>query len=209
MNKKILSLTTTLLLVLLFASCGMRRCPTTFDEGVVINGIRWATRNVDAPGTFAESPESPGMFFQWNRRQGWNTTDENVEGWDNSIPTGTKWYAKNDPCPRGWRVPNIEELNELRDTHEWVTRNGVSGRVFGTYPYQIFLPAVSSRHSNCGTLAVTYYLWGNYWYRDALSEYWTTPQRDELAHSFYFSSRRVISGTDNRANGFNIRCVAK
>ena len=26
------------------------------EKGVVINGVTWATRNVDAPGTFAASP---------------------------------------------------------------------------------------------------------------------------------------------------------
>ena len=36
--------------------------PNQTDAGVVIDGIRWATRNVDAPGTFAENPEDAGMF---------------------------------------------------------------------------------------------------------------------------------------------------
>jgi len=36
--------------------------PNQIDEGVVINGIRWATRNVDAPGTFVDNPEDAGMF---------------------------------------------------------------------------------------------------------------------------------------------------
>ena len=37
--------------------------PNQTDRGVVINGIRWATRNVDMPGTFADSRICPGMFF--------------------------------------------------------------------------------------------------------------------------------------------------
>ena len=35
-------------------------------EGVVIDGIRWATRNVDTPGTFANAPSEAGMFYQFN-----------------------------------------------------------------------------------------------------------------------------------------------
>ena len=31
-------------------------------NGVEINGLMWATRNVDKPGTFAENPEDFGMF---------------------------------------------------------------------------------------------------------------------------------------------------
>ncbi|MDR1743351.1 MAG: Ig-like domain-containing protein, partial [Dysgonamonadaceae bacterium] len=30
------------------------------DDGVILNGITWATRNVDAPEKFAATPESPG-----------------------------------------------------------------------------------------------------------------------------------------------------
>jgi len=36
------------------------------DAGVIINGIKWATRNVDMPGTFAANPEDAGMFYQWD-----------------------------------------------------------------------------------------------------------------------------------------------
>ena len=39
-------------------------------DGVVINGVRWATRNVDKPGTFAANPEDAGMLYQWNRKVG-------------------------------------------------------------------------------------------------------------------------------------------
>jgi hypothetical protein len=36
---------------------------STNDQGVIINGIKWATRSVDAPSAFATTPESVGMFF--------------------------------------------------------------------------------------------------------------------------------------------------
>ncbi|MDR1809513.1 MAG: hypothetical protein LBR34_03800, partial [Prevotella sp.] len=67
---------------------------TTTDPGVVINGVRWATRNVDAPGTFAATPESAGMFYQWNRSLGWSSSNPLVNSnggttWDNSAPSGT------------------------------------------------------------------------------------------------------------------------
>jgi len=35
---------------------------------VVIGGVRWATCNVDAPGTFASSPEKIGMLYQWGKK---------------------------------------------------------------------------------------------------------------------------------------------
>ena len=50
------------LVMSLFPFYGIAENSATQDEGIVINGVRWATRNVDAFGTFAERPESPGMF---------------------------------------------------------------------------------------------------------------------------------------------------
>ena len=48
------------------------------DPGVLINGVRWATRNVDAPGTFTTAPENAGMLYQWNRRVGWSNSEPMV-----------------------------------------------------------------------------------------------------------------------------------
>jgi hypothetical protein len=147
MTKKLLIILP--LIALLFTSCGTRSGNATqaenissCDDGVVINGIRWATRNVDAPGTFVQNPEDAGMIFQWGRRKGWNLADEEKEGWHNYNSEDTEWYAENDPCPQGWRVPTIEDFNYLQDANsEWITQNGVTGRLFGTAPNQIFLPA--------------------------------------------------------------------
>ncbi len=46
------------------------------DEGVVIDGIRWATRNIAAPGTFAVNPEDAGMLYQWDTIVGWSATNQ-------------------------------------------------------------------------------------------------------------------------------------
>ena len=177
----------------------------TFDEGVVINGVRWATRNVDAPGTFAPYPESPGMFFQWNRKKGWNATDEHVENWDNSIPEGTKWYAENDPCPEGWRVPTGEELCLLYDYSEWTIKNGVNGRIFGTASNQIFLPATNARRTVNGNLVRDDMGidWGNYWGSTS-----GTPRVS--GHSMWFNIGDINPcASADRASGLSIRCVAK
>ena len=120
------------------------------EAGVEIDGVTWATRNVDAPGTFAATPESAGMFYQWNRKVGWSATDPlvNSDGstvWDYSTPTGDTWAAANDPCPAGWRVPTIEELQGLLNSGwEW-TGTPVSGIIFGAGGNTIFVPIVSAR----------------------------------------------------------------
>ena len=176
-------------------------------DGVIINGIRWATRNVDAPGTFAESPESSGMLFQWNRRVGWSSTNPivNSDGetvWDDSMPTGTKWYAENDPCPEGWRVPTSEELFSLtRASSSDFTYNDVRGRVFGTAPYQIFLPFVGTRGWQYGCLPIpeVHGIGGNYW--SSSSQQYSGARSLRLLFALMDNSHRVA--------GLSIRCVAK
>ena len=179
----------------------------TYDAGVVINGIRWATRNVDTPGTFAPTPESAGMFFQWNRRKGWNSVDEEVEGWGNFDHTGTKWYAKNDPCPEGWRVPTYKELRSLQNAgSERSCLNGVHGCFLGTAPNQIFLPATAFRSGDGGILFND--LCGTYWSgtRDSSDTAWfLTFACDFLPLDFGCD---VNITADWWKHAFSIRCVA-
>ena len=79
-------------------------------SGVDINGVIWATCNVNTPKTFTSSPSEYGMFYQWNRPVGWSSSNplENHDGgteWDNNIPSGDTWEISNNVCPSGWRLP--------------------------------------------------------------------------------------------------------
>jgi len=130
-------------------------CKIIVTLGVVINGVTWATRNVDAPGTFAASPESSGMFYQWNRKTAWAATGS-VSGWDATIPEGTLWKKDNDPSPNGWRVPTYGELQSLFDekyvTSQWTNQNGVKGRKFTDKATgnSLFFPAAGYRDGSNG-----------------------------------------------------------
>ena len=178
--------------------------PDTTDEGVVINGIRWATRNVSLPGTFAPYPEIFGMYYQWNRRIGWSSHTNplfNSQGgtiWDSTTPIGTEWEAANDPCPAGWRVPTQAELQSLNNAgSEWITQNRVNGRLFGTAPNQIFLPAAGFRHSNGAPSSSG----GNYWSS-------TRNGPLNVVSLNFLSGMSTINLNSNRVSGFSIRCVA-
>ena len=174
--------------------------PLFTDAGVVIDGVRWATRNADMLRGFTVNPEDAGRFFQWNRQQCWNAEGRSVNGWDSSIPEGTEWYAENDPCPEGWRVPTYEELQSLKNVpNEWISKNGAYGRLFGTYPYQIFLPVAGSRNSRNSELAL-----------ETFGYYWSSTQYDETrAMSLWVLSGGVFTAEFNRASGYLVRCVAK
>ena len=169
-------------------------------NGVVINDLRWATRNLAAPGEFAESTTALGMLYQWNRPTAWETTG-GVPGWDSSVPTGTVWTAANDPCPDGWRVPTREELQSLEAAGgAWATYNDVNGRIFGTAPYQIFLPAAGWRYRPTGALGGA----------DAGGVYWSSTQQSvNNAFTLSFSGNEIRESSSDRGSGFSIRCIAE
>ena len=125
MNKKIVTTAIiSIMAISFFASCNARRQTVqdpTYDVGVVINGVRWATRNVSTLGTFARNPESAGGLFSGLRVQ--------------------------NACPHGWRLPTREEFESLRYAGvERTSKNGVIGHTFGTAPNQVFLPATGYRN---------------------------------------------------------------
>jgi len=168
--------------------------PSPQAEGVVINGVRWATRNVGtAPHTFAESPESYGGYYQWNR--GATAFTENWNGNNTSV-----WGKANDPCPAGWRLPTSNELQSLKNAgNAWTTRNGVNGYLFGSGSNTLFLPAAGRRSSSGGSL-------GNV---GTLGYYWSSAVSGTNASSLYFFSSYSNVYTLNRAYGFSVRCVAE
>ena len=90
-------------IVMVFTVISITAQTKTTDTGVVINGVKWATRNVDIPGTFAANPEDAGMFYQWNRKIGWTCGEPMINSnggtmWDNSdtefLPAAGSCYYK-------------------------------------------------------------------------------------------------------------------
>jgi uncharacterized protein (TIGR02145 family) len=179
------------------------------EVGVKINGVIWATRNVDKPGTFAAKPEDAGMFYQWNRKIGWSSSDplKNHEGgtvWDNSIPEGESWEKANDPCPPGWRIPTHEEQrNIVNSGSEPAILNGVNGRYFGSGNQKLFFPASGLRYCSDGSLGVV----GNF------GHYWSSTlfQGDEykFAHFMFLAWNEYADthGVTHLNEGFSVRCV--
>jgi len=185
-------------------------------QGIVINSVRWATHNVDMPGTFAENPESPGMFYQWNRKIGWSASDPHVNSdsgteWNWHGATSIEWEKANDPCPRGWRVPTRTELQTLGNTDnvtsERTTINSVNGRTFVDINTSniLFLPAVGQRNEWSGALVMAG-THGNYW-----SSTFSTFSNATFAWLLHFNSTGVNTGNAEslRAFGFSVRCVAE
>jgi uncharacterized protein (TIGR02145 family) len=166
------------------------------DKGVIINGVKWATRNVDAPGKFAPTPESYGKLYRWNDKRAWDLYDTT---WDFSTPAGTSWEKENNPCPQGWRVPTQTELQKLLDAgNTWTMQNDVNGRLFGTAPNQIFLPATG--YSIFGTFISTD-MHGYF--------YWSSTQYYSNAICLYFYSGDAHMNSHLRTTRLSVRCVAE
>ena len=208
MKKTLLkSLQVLVILSLFFAvGCKKEKDEKQKDVGVEINGVIWATRNVDKPGTFVAKPENAGMLYQWNRKVGWSSTEPlvNHEGgstWNPDTPTGDSWEKTNDPCPSGWRVPTLEEQQSLVAANkEWTTLNGVTGRYFGSDKNLVFFPAVGYCGGDDGLL----YNVGDY------GLYWSsTPSQGNstFAYGMNFHSENTYSGNNYRRSGFSVRCV--
>ena len=171
------TIATCLAVITIFLSCKKDdkepNTSLTYDEGIVINGVKWATRNVDKPGTFAVTSENAGMFYQWNRKTAWPATDK-ISGWNSSTPTSSAWERDNDPSPSGWRIPTFTELQKLCDTDnvtfEWIDKDGFIGGKFTdkSTGNSLFLSAAGCRLADDGTL----YDAGSYGY------YWSSTAYD-------------------------------
>ena len=198
MNKKNLTILLVTLVIVTLASCEREETITIPDDvvnGITINGIRWATRNVGSPGEFASAPHSMGNHFQWNRK-----TADWVQNWNGN--NATEWERENDPCPPGWRVPTETELRSLESaSYRWIDVNGVYGRLFGTPPNLLFLPATGWRNQNNGVLGDgSVGLDGRYWS--------STVPAEINAVTLSFNIGSSIVDTNSRAFGFSVRCVA-
>ncbi len=80
------------------------------ENEVLVNGNVWSMVNVDAPGTFCQSPDEIGKLYQFNRNKPWDFVD-NPEGWSSAYTNdGVDWQSENDPSPEGWRVPTAQEM---------------------------------------------------------------------------------------------------
>jgi uncharacterized protein (TIGR02145 family) len=197
---------------LLLSLCTTAVFLSSFDksstpESVIINGVRWATCNVDQPGTFAASPEAPGMLYRWNDKNAWPATGK--VGMRKLANTPT---LSGDPSPAGYRVPTLDEIKSLLDeskvTNKWTTVNGVNGFKFTDKATgaSIFLPAV-------GYLLTS----GGIRYDGTHGYYWSSKSASvfRLAHYFGLAHYLGFSGSDADWNlfpqkcGFSVRPVAE
>ena len=187
----------------------VNKCP---PDAVQINCVCWATRNVDAPYTFAANPTDAGMLYQWDYSIGWSSTNPMTSfpagnTWGGTNSSSISWTSGTDPSPVGFRVPDTTQMNKLLDTSavtiEWVTLpDGVKGCYFTDKinKNSIFLPAAGYRNYLGGTLdnvGLTGYYWSS------------TPLSANAAYNLLFKSDTAYLYNGYKRFGFFIRPVAE
>ena len=125
----------------------------SLEDGVIINGVKWATRNLDTPRTFAEKIESSGKFYKWNSTQCFSQEEKitntslsrNFNHWNDQSQNNC-----HDPSPKGWKIPTTNEfeslLEESKVKREWISINGTEGIRFTDKQTEntIFIPAAGA-----------------------------------------------------------------
>jgi len=180
--------------------------------GVLINGVRWATCNVAAPGTFATNSEDAGMLYKWNSKVGLPATGT-ISGWISAWNGGytnpsssDTWISVNDPSPAGYRVPTRDEIQTLVDANKvtgtWTSQNSVYGKKFTdkNTGNSIFLPASGIRSYTDGSLG----------YIGTYGDYWSSTA-DDIYNAYYLfsSSSDAYWNYQYRANALPIRPVVE
>ena len=171
------------------------------------SGTKWATCNVGA-----ETPEAYGDYFAWGETKpkekytwetyklckGSDTTFTKycfsyrygicgADGYTDSLTTleviddaaAANWGE-------GWRMPSIEEFQELYDncTCEWTTQDSVSGRKFtAANGNSIFLPAAGFKSYSFDT--------------DSKGHYWSLSLHDGFPYAAYGIKFNPADSTDN------------
>ena len=112
--------------------------------------------------------------------------------------------AEYDPCPDGWRIPTIAELNNLSKNHSsWTLENNQCGYWFsGETSYtetinRVFLPAAGYR--SCAE--------DRSYKRGDCGFYWSSRPISAFATYLSFSSTDIGSSNTDRASGQSVRCV--
>jgi uncharacterized protein (TIGR02145 family) len=192
--------------------------PTTIvDVTNPTTGKIWMDRNLGASqaATSSTDANSYGDLYQWGRRSdghqcrtsatttSLSSSNQPSNGnfilattWPydwRSTQNANLWQGvngMNNPCPSGYRLPTETEFNA--EYLSWASNNSL-----GAFTSPLKLPKVGYRYNFDGSIDIT----GTY------GLYWSSQTSGTTSRSFYFDNSNVTVTSDNRANGFAVRCI--
>lgn len=190
--------------------------------GTIIGNLRWADANVDQPGTFAASPDAPGCMYQYNSKVPWPAEGPVPAGYPTGYYDGAPTWAKeNNPCPEGWRIPEVDEIRAICNDGKFYFNGAGStgfshdGAMLGTKDVKtatkddmkgcIFIPCYGFRHPETGAITVD-------WNSQITSI--TRPGQNWDRYIMCFTPAQVIWDFGGSPDGSNnaacfVRCVAE
>lgn len=196
-----------LTVLLSFATAAYSQTPEAIDLGL---SVEWAATNIDA-----SSPEDFGGYYGWADPTGLETTMDVLDKSRNWVSdlyggpeppseiSGTELDLAHVRLGNGWRLPTLEELQELTACqHEWTKRNGVNGYEFtGKNGNKLFIPAGGARNGETVRYAGTV---GYYWTGTLGTDLSFHKQR---AHRLYIGAEGLNHNPAIRYSGYAIRPV--
>lgn len=156
-----------------------------------------------------QDPQNEAVFYSKNVAfYDWVENDQRSEYMWNKGTSSSPIKTEYDPCPAGWRVPTISELNALNKNKSGLVTNE-SGQVgiwfTGPVAYsesasRIFLPfAGETKNSD-----------GSHTNRNSKGRYWSSgyyPDSSDGAAYLLIQSSTCDIYKGYRANGYSVRCV--
>ena len=217
--------------IVMFNSCDNEPVDPRTDEGVEINGIVWATRNLSTRGAFVDNPQDFGALFQWGRLADGHerrTSDVTTILSTSDIPE-FGFFIIAIESPQDWRTPQNNALwNAGTGTAPVKAANDPCPRGWRvpTHAELVSLANSSSEWTTVsgvvgrrfGTAPNTIFLPAAGWRSDiatisgigSIGIYWSSAVNGTVARSLRVSSGNVDTNNLNlRVNGMSVRCVAE
>jgi len=179
---------------------------------LVIDGVCWASANIDNPQTFASRADMYTKFYQWNRLTAYSADDPLTPAWNTTMDSSETWTVN--PCPPNWRIPSRTEYQLLHSSgstwaNENTRGNQIGGRFYGpshatcSLPNNMsgcaFFPASGSRNLTTGALT----------YGATRGFCWSSTQASNT-NGYYLdfnSSTSTPASSGSKAYSVPIRCV--
>ena len=165
--------------------------------------VKWATCNVGA-----SSPSDYGAYFAWGETTTKSEyTEENSKTWEelmDDIAGNPQYDAARANWGGSWRMPTVEEIEELCDcTWTWTTQSGhkgykVTSKINGN---SIFFPAAGCRYGSSLDYAGEI---GGYWSSSPIPYDFRCQCVDGLG----FDNDNISTDLLNRDFGFSVRPVS-
>lgn len=171
-----------------------------------VNPDKQLAEIVPGPATPAEARKYPNRFYAHSNMALFNWTRNDVKLWNTFTDDGyISKNLENDPCPKGWRMPEMQDFNILRlNFSDPTVKDGQKGNwCSGTEPYstnaqRIFLPYAGYRDHGGGACG-----------REATGKYWSGRHGGSEATVWHLTLRGEVE-VDSRAyphEAYSVRCV--